>query len=170
MALPRTKEEIEEVSKKAAAKPAPAKLSAEKKAAGKPKTVKKAVKTNVARSKMPAVVHDVHKIDATDQVVGRLATQVSLLLRGKNRPDFQRHIDSKSSVVVSNASKMKFSGKKLDKKVYYHYSGYPGGLKTKKLRDVFESNPEEVLERAVWNMLPKNKLRDQMIKRLKISK
>lgn len=116
----------------------------------------------------PAIVRDIHKIDATEQVVGRLATQVSLLLRGKDRPDFQHHIDAKSSVIVSNAAKMKFTGKKLDQKVYYHYSGYPGGLKVKKVRDVFEKNPAEVLKRAVWNMLPKNKLRAQMIKRLVI--
>lgn len=113
---------------------------------------------------------DVHKIDAADKAVGRIATQISIMLRGKDRPDFEKHIDAGSSVVVSNASKMTFSGKKLEQKKYYHHSGYPGGLKETALSKVFEKDPGEVLKRAVWNMLPKNKLRAKMIKRLIINK
>lgn len=115
-------------------------------------------------------VHDVHKIDAEGIAVGRLATQISILLRGKDRADFEKHIDAGSSVVVSNAAKMTFSGKKLEQKKYYHHSGYPGGLKETSMSKVFEKNPGEVLKRAVWNMLPKNKLRAKMIKRLIINK
>ena len=133
------------------------------------KAKKSATKTKAAKPAKLIVARDVHKIDAAGQVVGRLATQISQLLRGKDRPDFQRHLDAKSSVIVSNAGQMKFSGKKLEQKVYYHHSGYPGGLKTKSVGEVFAKNPAEVLKRAVWNMLPKNKLRDQMIKRLTIS-
>ena len=113
---------------------------------------------------------DVHKIDAANKAVGRIATEISILLRGKDRSDFQKHIDAGSSVVVSNAAKMTFSGKKLEQKKYYHHSGYPGGLKETSMSEVFEKDPGEVLKRAVWNMLPKNKLRAKMIKRLIIKK
>jgi large subunit ribosomal protein L13 len=73
-------------------------------------------------------------------------------------------------VVVKNISKLKFTGHKFDQKVYYHYSGYPSGLKEKKLSNIFPKNPGDILKRAVWNMLPKNKLREKMFKRLKITK
>ncbi len=128
-------------------------------------TTKPAVKPVVMAPK-----RDVHQIDAAGRAVGRIATEVGSLLRGKDRADFERHLDAGSSVVVSNVSQMTFSGKKIQQKEYFHFSGYPGGLKRKKLSDVFAANPGDVLRRAVWNMLPKNKLRDQMIKRLIIKK
>ena len=124
-------------------------------------------------AKKPAKVapkRDVYQIDATNKAVGRIATEISALLQGKNRADFERHIDAVSSVVVSNASKMTFSGKKLTQKEYFHYSGYPGGLKRTQVGKVFTERPSEVLRQAVWNMLPKNKLRAKMIKRLTINK
>ena len=111
----------------------------------------------------------VHKIDATGKVLGRLATEVSLKLRGKDLVGFQPHLESKSKVEVANASKIIMSGKKLQQKSYRHHSGYPGGLKTKKLSEVFAKNPAEVLKKAIWNMLPKNKLRSKIIRNLKIT-
>jgi len=111
----------------------------------------------------------VYKIDATGKILGRLAVEISILLRGKNEASFQRHIDQGNTVIIKNASKLKITGKKLSQKKYFHYSGYPGGLKSKRMGELFSQNPGEVLKRATWNMLPKNKLRDKMIKRLKIS-
>ena len=110
-----------------------------------------------------------HKIDATDKAIGRMATEIAGLLRGKHKPEFQLNIDIGDEVEVKNIKQAKFTGKKLDQKEYYRHSGYPGGLKTTKLSELFEKNPIEVLRKAVWNMLPKNKLRKEMIKRLKIS-
>jgi len=109
-------------------------------------------------------------VDAEGMAVGRLATNVSLLLRGKNTPQYQPHLDLGGSVLVKNISGLKFTGHKLDQKTYYHASGYPGGLKAKKLSELIRQRPEEVVRRAVWNMLPKNTLRDRMIKRLTFSK
>lgn len=110
------------------------------------------------------------KFDAAGQAVGRLATQIALALRGKDQPEWQPHIDSGAIVEVSNTDKMKFSGKKLEQKVYHHYSGYPGGLKTKKMATVLAKNPGEVLQRAVREMLPNNRLRPKMLKRLIIKR
>ncbi|MFA6254566.1 MAG: 50S ribosomal protein L13 [Patescibacteria group bacterium] len=122
-----------------------------------------------AKKKKLTVVRETYKIDATAKILGRLASEISILLRGKNKPTFQHHIEGGNNIIVINAAKIKTSGKKLNQKVYYHYSGYPGGLKIKKMNEVFSKNPSEVLKRAVWNMLPKNKLRAKMIKRLKIT-
>ena len=108
-----------------------------------------------------------YTIDATDKAIGRIATEAVMFLRGKNEPDFEFHQDKGSFVIVKNISKTKFTGKKLKQKNYYHYSGYQGGLKTKKMGEVFKNDPGEVLRKAVYNMLPKNRLRPNMIKRLK---
>jgi large subunit ribosomal protein L13 len=110
-----------------------------------------------------------YEIDAKDQSLGRLATQVAAFLMGKNSASYERHKDMGGTVVITNASKIKVTGKKMEQKEYYHHSGYPGGLKTKTMEDIFKKDPAEVIKRAVWNMLPKNKLRDEMIKRLKIT-
>ncbi len=120
-------------------------------------------------SKKPQIKREAHKLDATGLALGRLATKISIILRGKNKPDFQPNIDNGDIIFVTNASKIKFSGKKLEQKIYYHYSGFQSGLKRKKASEIFEKNPSEILKRAVWNMLPKNKLRNQMFKRLKIT-
>ena len=111
-----------------------------------------------------------HQLDATGQAPGRLATQIVILLRGKNKPTFEPHIDAGDFVEIINASKLKFTGKKLQNKEYIWHTNHPGGLKRKVMGEVFAKNPGEIIRRAVMGMLPKNKLRDQMIKRLKISK
>lgn len=108
----------------------------------------------------------IHEIDASGQILGRLATKVANLLRGKNKVNFSHHFDNGDSVIIYNADKIKVTGSKLDQKIYTHYSGYPGGLKQKKLSELISTNPEQVIKRAVHNMLPKNKLRQHMIKRL----
>jgi large subunit ribosomal protein L13 len=109
------------------------------------------------------------KIDASNKILGRLASEISLILQDKNQPNFQPHQKSNNRILVTNAAKIKLSGKKMQQKTYHRYSGYPGGLKSKKLNELFSKNPTLLLKQAVWNMLPKNKLRSQMIKRLKIS-
>lgn len=107
-----------------------------------------------------------HKIDATNQSLGRLASKVASILRGKTNPKFQPYKLSNEKVAVQNVERIKLTGKKMEQKRYYHYSGYPGGLKERKLSEVFQKNPEEVLRRAVFGMLPKNRLRKEMIKHL----
>lgn len=119
---------------------------------------------------MEKIERKTHQIDATDRPLGRLATEVVVILRGKNKPTFQPHIDGGDFVEIINASKIKFTGKKLAQKEFISHSNYPGGLKRAKVRDVFKDNPGEVLRKAVIGMLPKNKLRDLMIKRLIIKK
>ena len=108
-----------------------------------------------------------HKIDATGKIAGRLASEIAVLLQGKNKTYYQLNIDSGDFVEVANVSAMKFSGKKLDTKVYYRNTGYPGGIRTKKLKDMMANEPNQVLRTMVYDMLPKNRLREEMIKRLK---
>ena len=110
-----------------------------------------------------------HKIDATDKTVGRLATQIALILRGKNKAEFEPRIDGGDIVEVANIDKLKFTGKKLEQKGYYRYSGYPGGLKRIKMKDIKNSGKGgagEILKRAVREMLPPVKFRKAMLKRL----
>ena len=108
----------------------------------------------------------IQKIDATDKVVGRIATQIATFLRGKHKPEYEPHIDAGDVVEVFNIDKLKFTGKKLEQKRYYSYSGYPGGLKEKKMSDLKEENPGEILKKAVRKMLPATRLRTGMLKRL----
>lgn len=110
---------------------------------------------------------EIHTIDATGKILGRLATEIAVLLRGKHKPDFVPYKDMGDFVVVKNVDKIKVTGKKIEKKKYYHHSGYLGGLKEIPLKKLFEKNPAEVLRKAVWGMLPNNKLRPEQIKRLK---
>ncbi len=110
---------------------------------------------------------ETHTIDAKDKVLGRLATQIALLLRGKHKSDFVPNKDMGDFVVVKNISKIKISSKKLEEKKYYHHTRYPGSLKEVPMKKIFERDPGEVLKRAVLGMLPKNKLRAEQIKRLK---
>lgn len=109
-----------------------------------------------------------HEIDATGQSVGRVATQVAMILRGKNKPTFSPHIDGGDYVTVINASKVKFTGLKFVQKDYYHHTQYPGGIKRIPMAWVFKKDPTEVMRKAVVKMLPKNKLRNEMMKRLTI--
>lgn len=109
-----------------------------------------------------------HTIDATNKVLGRLATEIVTLLRGKHKPDFVLYKDMGDFVIVKNIAKIKLTGKKMNQKVYYRHSGYLGGLKKTSLKTLFKKNPTEVLKKTVLGMLPKNKLRAEQIKRLKI--
>lgn len=109
-----------------------------------------------------------HEVDMSDNTLGRVATKIAVLLMGKRKPYFVRHLDCGDYVVVTNAQNTKVTGNKLTQKVYTSYSGYPGGLRKEALREFLERNPEEVVRRAVLGMLPKNKLRDQLLKRLYI--
>ena len=112
---------------------------------------------------------DTHNLDATDQALGRLASQIAVLLRGKHKPEFEPNKDAGDMVVIENVDQLKFTGNKLNQKMYYHYSGYPGGLKEATLKQLLAKKGHgEVLKIAVWNMLPKNKLRQHFIKRLVI--
>ena len=115
---------------------------------------------------MEKITRKTHQIDAANRSLGRLATEIAMVLRGKNKPTFQPHIDGGDFVEVINASKIKFTGKKLSQREYITHTMYPGGLRREKVKDVFAKNPGEVLRRAVNGMLPKNKLRVEMIKRL----
>ena len=110
---------------------------------------------------------ETHTVDAKDQILGRLATQVASLLRGKQRTDFAPNKDIGDVVVIKNVDKIKVTGKKYTDKIYYRHTGYMGGLKEATYKKVFERDPSEVLKKAVYGMLPKNKLRDKQIKRLK---
>ncbi len=109
-----------------------------------------------------------HEIDASGVVLGRLATRVSTLLRGKHKVSYQPHIDGGDFVVVAHASQMKITGLKQEQKKYYHYSGYPGGMKVKQMGHLMEKNPSDVLRRAVYQMLPPTRLRKGMMNRLTI--
>jgi large subunit ribosomal protein L13 len=107
-----------------------------------------------------------HVIDATDKAPGRMSTQIATLLMGKNKPTYRPHMDQGDFVQISNVAKVKFSGKKMIQKKYYHPTFYPGGLKTKPLWKAFQESPSAVIKKMVYRMLPKNKLRESMIKRL----
>ena len=107
-------------------------------------------------------------VDATDKILGRLATEITIRLRGKHKPEFAPHMDMGDFVIVINADKIKVTGQKLDKKIYYKHSNHPGGLKEKTLREMMERKPENVITAAVKGMLPKNKLSAQLLKKLKV--
>ena len=107
-------------------------------------------------------------IDATHQVVGRLAVKIADILRGKHRPVYTPHVDTGEYVIVINAAKMKFTGNKLDAKTYQSYSHYPGGQKIITARDLMAKRPERVLEYAVRRMVPRNKLGRKQMSKLKI--
>jgi len=117
---------------------------------------------------MEKIEREKHTIDATDKSLGRLAVSVANLLRGKSKPEYAAHRDLGDFVSIENITQIKFSGKKIDQKVYYHHSGYLGGLKEKPLSVLFKERPDEVLRKAVWGMMPKNRLRSDQIKRLVI--
>ena len=107
-------------------------------------------------------------VDAEDQVLGRLASQIAMRLRGKHLPQFTPHVDVGDFVVVINAEKVKLTGRKWDQKVYYRHSGYIGGLKAVTARKLNQENPEKIIRLAVWGMLPKNRLGRKLIKKLKV--
>ena len=107
-------------------------------------------------------------VDAEGRILGRLATEVADLIRGKRKPQFTSHLDTGDFVVVINAEKVKVTGRKLDQKKYYHHSLYPGGIKEISLKDLLARKPEEVIKKAVWGMIPKGKLGRALYKKLKV--
>lgn len=113
------------------------------------------------------MTREIIKIDAEGKVVGRLATHIAILLRGKNRVDYLPHVDSGAVVEVKNADKIKFTGKKMTEKIYYHHTKFIGGMRTATPKKKMETDTSFVLRNAVLHMLPDNKLRQCMIKRLK---
>lgn len=124
------------------------------------------MKTHSLKAK--EIKRDWHLIDAKDKVLGRLASQIAQLLMGKHKPYFTRHLDCGDFVVVINAKEVKVTGRKERQKIYYRHSGYPGALKETPLWQMREKHPERVIIKAVTGMLPKNKLKDQMLVRLKV--
>jgi large subunit ribosomal protein L13 len=109
-------------------------------------------------------------VDAKDAVLGRLAVKVATYIRGKNKPVFTPNVDTGDFVIVINADKVRLTGNKTADKVYYHHSGYIGGIKSVTAKELLETKPEEIIEKAVWGMLPKNRLGRTMIKKLKVYK
>jgi len=107
-------------------------------------------------------------VDATDQVVGRLAVQIANILRGKHRPEYTPHVDTGEFVVVINAEKIRFTGKKMQTKTYHWYTRYPGGLKEARARDLLVTHPDRILREAVRRMVPRNPLGRQQMTKLKI--
>ncbi|MGB0640729.1 MAG: 50S ribosomal protein L13 [Myxococcota bacterium] len=119
-------------------------------------------------TKAADVEHNWFVIDAEDQILGRLATRVATVLRGKHKPTFTNHVDTGDYVIVINASKVKLTGNKEAQKKYYRYSGYAGGLKVRSVSDLRENDPERIITQAVRGMLPKNKLARDVISKLKV--
>jgi len=109
-----------------------------------------------------------HLIDLKNKILGRESTYIAKLLMGKNKPYFTRHLDVGDYVIVTNVQYVKTTGRKEDQKNYYRHSGYPGGLKTESLKELRARKPEEIIYHAVKGMLPQNRLRDRMLRRLKI--
>lgn len=114
------------------------------------------------------IEHDWYVADATDQVVGRLASRIARVLRGKHKPTYTPHMDTGDYVIVTNADKVQFTGRKEQDKTYMHYSGYPGGDKTESPEEVREDRPEKIIKRAVKGMLPNGPLGRDMFKKLKV--
>jgi large subunit ribosomal protein L13 len=114
------------------------------------------------------VTREWHVIDATDVVLGRLASHVATLLRGKHKPTFAPHVDTGDFVVVVNAGKVALSGNKREDKLSHRHSGFPGGLTSVPFGELLDKNPRRAIERAVWGMLPKNRLGRKMLKKLKV--
>lgn len=119
-------------------------------------------------TKASQIKRDWHLLDAKDKILGRLATQIAQLLMGKGKPYFVRHLDCGDYVVVTNVQEVKVTGKKEKQKMYFRHSGYPGGFRQESLGEWRKEKPEKIIFHAVRGMLPQNKLRDQMLKRLKV--
>lgn len=118
--------------------------------------------------RLAEVGHDWYLVDAKGQTLGRLATQIATYLMGKHKPQYAAHIDCGDNIVVINAAEVGVTGNKLENKKYYHHSGYPGGIKEVTLADQLIRKPERVIEHAVAGMLPKNRLHDDRMARLRI--
>jgi large subunit ribosomal protein L13 len=107
-------------------------------------------------------------VDANDQNLGRLSSRIATLLIGKHKPMFTPGVDTGDFVVVVNAERIRVTGNKLEDKIYYHHTGYPGGIKAISLKDLLVKHPDRVIRRAVWGMLPHNKLGRRLLKKLKV--
>lgn len=119
-------------------------------------------------AKKEEVVRDWYLIDAEGKILGRLASEIARRLRGKHKPIYTPHIDTGDFIVVVNAGKVSLTGKKLTDKIYYHHTGYPGGIKSVTAGKLLKEKPERLLHNAVKGMLPKNSLGRQMLKKLKV--
>lgn len=108
------------------------------------------------------------EIDASGKILGRLATEVAIILRGKDKPTYKPYLDEGPNVMVYNLAKIKVTGNKREQKIYWHHTGYPGGIKSITYKKLFEKDPTQVFKKAVFGMLPKNKLRAKMMRRLKL--
>jgi large subunit ribosomal protein L13 len=119
-------------------------------------------------AKKEEVQHEWYLVDATDKILGRLATQIANVLRGKNKPIFTPHVDTGDFIIVTNAEKIKLTGKKLENKRYYRHSGYPGGFRVRTAQEVLKKKPEDLIMLAVKGMLPKNRLGSKLLTKLKV--
>ncbi len=117
-------------------------------------------------AKKETVQRNWYIVDATDQVVGRLATEIAKIISGKHKPSYTPHVNCGDKVIILNADQVRFTGKKNKQKSYVRYTGYPSGLRTRTPEELFQKKPNEVLHNAVRGMLPKNKLRDEFLKNL----
>ena len=114
------------------------------------------------------VVHDWYLVDATDKTLGRLASEIAKRLKGKHKPIYTPHVDTGDCIVVINAEKVRITGNKLNNKMYHHYTGYVGNLKSVNLGEMLDKHPERVLENAIKGMLPKNPLGRAMLRKLRV--
>ncbi|HCU99731.1 MAG TPA: 50S ribosomal protein L13 [Dehalococcoidia bacterium] len=124
--------------------------------------------TSTVRRKASEINKRWHVVDAADRPLGRVASEVAALLRGKHKPTYEPHLDDGDFVVIINAGKVRLSGRKAEQKVYYRHSGYPGNLRKRTFAEQMERRPERVLERSVWGMLPKGPLGKRMRRHLKV--
>jgi len=120
------------------------------------------------RTKASDIKREWHVVDASDRTLGRLATEIAQLLKGKHKPIYTRHLDTGDFVIVVNAEKVRVTGNKPKQKIYYRHSGYPGGLKEVTFEKLIEKHPTRIIEHAVRGMLPKNPLGRAMLKKLKV--
>ena len=119
-------------------------------------------------AKAHEVRHDWYVVDASSQVLGRLATEIARRLRGKHKAEYTPHVDTGDYIIVTNAEKVIVTGRKYDNKMYHHHTGYPGGIKSMTFATLQQKHPERIIERAVKGMLPKNPLGREMYRKLKI--
>ena len=124
------------------------------------------IKTFIAKKE--DVQRDWHVVDATDKVLGRMASRIAMILQGKTKPTYTPHVDTGDFVVVTNAEKRKLTGNKMNEKVYYSHSGYPGGFKEIPIKKWMDKHPDRIVTLAVKRMLPKTKLGSAMLKKLKV--
>jgi large subunit ribosomal protein L13 len=118
--------------------------------------------------KADEITRDWILVDANDQTLGRIATQIAALLLGKHKPGFTPGVEMGDYVIVVNAERIKVTGNKMDDKMYYHHTGYPGGIKATNLRELLAKHPERVIEKAVWGMVPHNRMGRSLMKKLRV--